>query len=111
MGGKVTEVTDQDFDGVVLNSETPVFVDFWAPWCGPCRMVSPVLAELADENDGKVKVCKLNVDENVQAASRYGITGIPTVMVFKGGKHLADKTMVGVRPKAQYQAAIDEVAG
>ena len=110
MAGHVIEVTDQDFETVVLQSDVPVLVDLWAPWCGPCRMVSPVLEELAQENADKVKVCKLNVDENNGTAARFAVTAIPTVLAFSDGEHLADKRMVGVQPKRQYQAVIDELA-
>ena len=108
MAGNVQEVTDQDFETLVLQSDLPVLVDFWAPWCGPCRMVSPVLEELAAENEGKVKLCKMNVDENTETAAKFGIAAIPSVFLFKDGKGLSDKRLVGVKPKQVYQAAIDE---
>ncbi len=107
MSGAVVEVTDETFENEVLKSDLPVMVDMWAPWCGPCRMVSPVIDKLAEENAGKIKACKVNVDENPQTAGKFGITAIPTVLLFKGGKEVQAKRMVGVQPKAAYQSAID----
>ncbi len=83
--------TDQNFEKEVLKSEMAVLVDFWAPWCGPCQMVGPVIEELAKENEGKVKVGKLNVDENPQTAAKYGVMSIPTVILFKEGKEVGRK--------------------
>lgn len=94
---EVTEVKEADFKEVVLDSELPVLVDFWAPWCGPCRMVAPVVEEIAQQYEGKVKVVKLNTDENPQIASQYGIRSIPTLMVFKDGQKL--EMVVGAVPK------------
>ena len=102
---KPAEVTDNDWDTEVLNSDSPVLVDFWAPWCGPCRMVAPIVDELAGEYDGKVKFVKLNTDDNVATASRYGVRSIPTIMVFKGGKEV--ETLIGFRPKSQLKQSID----
>jgi len=91
------KVTDANFEAEVLKSETPVVVDFWAEWCGPCKMIGPSLEEIANELGSKVKIVKLNIDENPNVPSQMGIRSIPTLMVFKGGKHTS--TQVGAGPK------------
>jgi len=111
MAENTIEVKDGDFESVVLESDIPVMVDFWAPWCGPCRMVSPIVEELAGENAGKIKACKLNVDDSPETAGKYGITAIPSVLFFKGGEELEAKRVIGARSKADYQKTIDEIAG
>ncbi len=95
---KAAPVTDSTFQEEVLDSDTPVLVDFWAPWCGPCRMVSPVVDEIADQYEGQVKVVKLNTDENPKVAGDYGIRSIPTLMIFKGGQRV--DMVVGAVPKS-----------
>ncbi|HVA96457.1 MAG TPA: thioredoxin [Candidatus Acidoferrales bacterium] len=98
--------TDQNFQNDVLKSDKPVVVDFWAPWCGPCKMVSPIIEELAKEYDGKVVVGKMNVDDNQIPSTDFGVMSIPTVMIFKGGKPV--KAMVGAQGKQTYKTEIEK---
>ncbi len=101
----VPEVNDGNFDSEVLQSSDPVLVDFWAPWCGPCRQIGPVIEQLAGENAGSAKVVKLNVDDAPNSAQSYGVSSIPTLMVFKGGEVV--DTFVGVQSKDRLQKAIN----
>jgi len=100
-------LTDQNFQEKVLKSDKPVLVDFWAPWCGPCRIVGPIVEELAKDYEGKLIVGKVNVDENQQTAGTYGIMSIPTLAFFKKGQIV--KTIIGAQPKENLKKAIDEV--
>ena len=99
---KPSDTSDNTFESDVLQSDLPVLVDFWAPWCGPCRMVAPVVEELADDYDGQVKFVKLNTDENPMVASQYGIRSIPTLLIFKGGEQVGQ--VVGFRPKSDLES-------
>ena len=109
MSEKVTHVGDADFDAAVLNSDEPVLVDFWAEWCGPCKMIAPVLDELAQTYDGRLKVVKLNVDENRATAIKYHVRSIPMLLLFKDGQIQA--TQVGAVGKGQLTQMIDKTLG
>ncbi|MCD6261776.1 MAG: thioredoxin [Deltaproteobacteria bacterium] len=103
----VMHVTDQSFDEEIINSDIPALVDFWAEWCGPCRMVGPVIDELANEYAGKVKIAKVNVDDNRQIPARFGIRNIPTMILFKNGQPV--QTIIGARPKEELAKELDKL--
>jgi len=103
--GNVAEFTDDNFAAQVLEAKTPVLVDFWAPWCGPCRMIAPMVEELSTENGDSVHVGKLNIDDNPQSAQTYGVSSIPTLIVFNKGEVV--ERLVGVQPKNRLQEALD----
>ncbi len=105
MSDKIVHVTDETFEQEVLKSQDPVLVDYWAEWCGPCKMIAPVLEEVAEEYAGKLKIAKLNIDDNAETPPKYGIRGIPTLMLFKGGN--VEATKVGAVSKSQLSAFID----
>jgi len=105
---QISHVNDAEFEQEVLNSDRPVLVDYWAEWCGPCKMIAPVLEEIADEYSDRVKVAKVDIDQNAAIAQKFGIRGIPTLMIFKDGQ--IQGTRVGAMTKSQLKAFIDEVA-
>jgi thioredoxin 1 len=107
MAGNVVEFTDANWSSEVLNSPVPVMVDFWAPWCGPCRMLAPTIEKLAGELNGKVKVGKMNTDENQETPGGLRISAIPTVLVFQGGKEV--ERLVGVNTEAKFKAALSKL--
>jgi thioredoxin 1 len=104
---EVTEVTDNNFQAEVIESDVPVLVDFWAPWCGPCRRVSPIVEEIANERGDALKVVKLNIDDNQETAMAFNVMSIPTLMVFRHGQQV--KTVIGAYPKKKLEAEIDPV--
>lgn len=106
---KPVEVNDGDFDQVVLQAKMPVLVEFWAAWCAPCRMVAPVVEELAEEYEGRVSVVKLEVDQNPKMASKYGIMSIPSLIIFKDGSPVSN--LVGFRPKSDLKRSLDAALG
>ena len=103
----ILQISDDSFDGDVLKAEVPVLIDFWAPWCGPCKAIAPIVEELATEYDGKLKIVKMNVDDNPRTPSQYGVRGIPNLILFKGGE--VKEQIVGAFPKAQLVKAIDNL--
>ena len=105
MSDNIINVTDANFEAEVLNSDIPVLVDYWAEWCGPCKMIAPVLEEIADDYAGKIKICKLNIDDNEETPPKFNIRGIPTLMLFKNGN--VDATKVGALSKSQLTAFVD----
>ena len=104
---KPVHITEQNFNGEVLNADLPVLADFWAPWCAPCRMIAPIVEDLATEYEGRLKVAKIDVDENPDLAARYNVQSIPTLAVFKGGTLV--KRIVGYVPKAELKRHVDAV--
>ena len=105
MSDNIVHVTDDSFEAEVIQSEQPVLVDYWAEWCGPCKMIAPILEEISGDYAGRLKVCKLNIDENPSTPPTYGIRGIPTLMLFKGGA--VEATKVGALSKSQLSAFLD----
>jgi len=107
MAGNVIELTDATFDQIVHGSDVPVLVDFWAPWCGPCKMMAPIVEEIADKYAGRAKVCKINTDDARDSAMEFGISAIPTTILFKDGQ--VQKKWVGLTSKKELAAAIDQL--
>jgi thioredoxin 1 len=107
MNGSVVHVTESNFEEEVVNSNVPVLVDFWAEWCGPCKMIAPILDEIAKEYGEKLKICKIDVDSNPEIAPKFGIRGIPTLIMFKDGN--AESTKVGAVSKSQLVEFVDEI--
>jgi thioredoxin 1 len=105
VSGAITHVTDESFEREVLLSQLPVLVDYWAEWCGPCKMIAPILDEMSEQYPGRLRIAKLNIDENPQTPPKYGIRGIPTLMLFKGGN--VEATKVGALSKSQLTAFLD----
>jgi len=105
LSDKIVYVSDDTFDDEVLQGDLPVLVDFWADWCGPCKMIAPILDEISDEYEGRLKVAKLNIDDNPNTPPKFGIRGIPTLMMYKGGQ--VEATKVGAVSKSQLTAFID----
>ena len=105
MSDNIISVSDSTFEQEVLSSEIPVLLDYWAEWCGPCKMIAPILNDIADEYSGKIKVAKLNIDENPSTPAKFGVRGIPTLMIFKSGS--IEATKVGAMSKSQLSAFID----
>lgn len=108
---EVREITDATFESDVTKAELPTLVDFWAPWCGPCRMVAPIVGELSEEYAGKVNFVKMNTDENPSVPARFGIRSIPSLLLFKPGEDQPAATIVGFRPKSDLKKRIDEALG
>ena len=104
-GENLLEITDTNFDAVVAKSDVPVLVDFWAPWCGPCRQVTPVIVQLADQYAGKIKVGKVNVDDNQDLAAKFGNSSIPAILLFKKGQRVDE--LIGAGPKSAFEKMID----